>query len=92
MIPRPCSENPTRKRHAFLTAFLASLAAAFLPACETAPPVREYTVHRHVAPVGERYYVTGPTVAFTRPLDRSYDIMNKNWERPWPFGPYGRGD
>ncbi|MEI6349486.1 MAG: hypothetical protein WCP06_00095 [Verrucomicrobiota bacterium] len=73
-------------------ASLASLAIMLLAGCETAPPVREYNVYHtsRVAPVGERTYVLSPIV-FTRPVDRSYDIMNKNWERPWPYGPYGRG-
>ena len=56
--------------------------------CAALPPVREITVVR-TTPVR-----TKMVFVYVRPLvdDRCYNVESRNFERPWPWGPYGMGN
>lgn len=57
-------------------------------ACPALPPVGEITVVRNnTCPRTKMIFVN------VRPTDdRYYNVENRSFERPWPWGPYGMGD
>lgn len=50
------------------------------------PPVREITVTRN------NCFRTKMVFVAVRPDDRYYNVENRGFERPWPWGPYGMGE
>jgi len=55
-------------------------------ACAPLPPVGEITVVRRIPTRTKMVFV------YVRPVDdRCYNIESHNFERPWPWGPYGMG-
>jgi len=56
-------------------------------ACPALPPVGEITVVRNRCAGTKMVFVN------VRPSDdRYYNIENRSFERPWPWGPYGMGE
>ncbi|MCX6966918.1 MAG: hypothetical protein NTZ46_03905 [Verrucomicrobia bacterium] len=56
-------------------------------ACAPLPPVGEITVVRNAPARIKMVFV------YVRPADdRCYNIDSRNFERPWPWGPYGTGN
>lgn len=88
--------------------FLSLAGAALVGGCASPGPVGERVevspgvYHRReivrpagsLEPVGEFSGVppvTRPFATMGGP-DRYYNPMGRNWERPWPYGPYGTGN
>jgi len=55
-------------------------------ACPALPPVGEITVVRNSCARTKMIFVN------VRPDDRYYNVETRNFERPWPWGPYGMGE
>ena len=56
-------------------------------ACAALPPVGEITVVRNACLRTKMVFVS------VRPTDdRCFNVETRNFERPWPWGPYGMGD
>ena len=55
--------------------------------CAALPPVGEITVVRNACARTKMVFVS------VRPTDdRSFNVESRNFDRPWPWGPYGMGD
>ena len=55
--------------------------------CSALPPVGEITVVRNKCERAKMVFVA------VRPNDdRSFDVESRNYERPWPWGPYRMGN
>jgi|GEM_PF-2812885 len=56
-------------------------------ACPSLPPVSEITVGTNPCTRTKMVFVT------VRPTDdRCFNVESRNFERPWPWGPYGMGN
>ena len=56
-------------------------------ACTALPPVGEITVVRNACARTKMVFVS------VRPVDdRCFNVETRNFDRPWPWGPYGMGD
>jgi len=58
-------------------------------ACAALPPVGEITVVRNTTTCAR----TKMVFVSVRPTDdRCFNVETRNFDRPWPWGPYGMGD